>query len=131
MSKKTVFLGGTCKGVDWRSEIYRSLNNKGIDVYNPLVTEVSNIDIEVENVIKHRKCNIHLYVLTSVSAYAIAEAVESTMFGKDVIVVLTPSSFNESELSSMKRVMKLLHKNGAICLYTDNIADCMRVIDNL
>lgn len=131
MSKKSVFLGGTCKGIDWRSEISRSLTNKGIKVYNPKVLDVTETDIIIENVIKRMKCNIHLYVFTAVSAYAIAEAVESSMKGHEVIVLVTPSTFSKDELSSMERVLGLLRINNAMCILSDNIADCVRVIDSL
>ncbi len=73
-----IFLGGTCAESTWRDELIELIQ---VDFFNPVVDDWTEDCVAIENDEKTNKCNIHLYVITSlmIGSYSIAEAVESAM----------------------------------------------------
>ena len=71
-----VFLGGTCNGYDWRSELIPKLN---CDYYNPIV---DNWDKEAQRreLEERENCDFVLYTITNdiCGIYSIAEVVDDS-----------------------------------------------------
>lgn len=77
-SRNKIFLGGACTS-DWRGEIIPALDYYGVRYFNPVVKDWTPECIEMENLEKYGKCNIHLYYFDSsmTGSYSVAELVKS------------------------------------------------------
>lgn len=121
MSKKKVFLGGTCNGSDWRSYAEFKLKSCGVDFFNPIVKDWNEKAQAIEILEKEHRCNIHLYVITPLmlGCFSIAEAVESA-HRKDVKTIFCFISFDKNtlfdsaQLRSLDAVGKLIERHGGI-----------------
>ena len=110
-----VFLGGTCKGYDWRKSLERLLEYVKVDYFNPLVDDW-NEAAQKEEERQKRICEIHLYLITPdmEGVFSIAEAVNSAMTaGKKVyFVVCDDGDFSEAQLKSLDAVGNMISNPG-------------------
>ena len=117
--KKTdkVFLGGTTNETTWRDDVIKELQEHNVDYFDPVVDDWDETSQANEINEKENLCNIHLYVITSamLGVYSIAEIVESA-FNNDVTTIaqVIPEGFNENQLYSLKAVLDLANRHGAI-----------------
>lgn len=90
MAKRTakIFLGGTCKGVDWRAEVMPKMMN---GYFNPHITdrEWQESDREEELLQRRYDCTHMCYVITSgtVGFYSVAEATEDVVLRPHITYV--------------------------------------------
>lgn len=132
MSKKTVFLGGTCNGSTWRDELIPLLK---INYFNPVV-ENWTPECQEEEIRQRENCDFCLYVITPemTGAFAIAEIVddsnkrpEKTIFyfieSRDIDSLNPPKNaagyihinkinFSEHQIKSLRQVGKMVEANG-------------------
>lgn len=133
-----VFLGGTCNESTWRDEIIPLLEEAGIDYFNPVVEDWTEDCIEIENIEKNEKCNIHLYVITKEmkGVYSIAEAVDSawSIDGNSLlstIFYVIEDGFDEGEIKSFKATSNLIKEiNGRAVGYVGK-GDLRKLVDNI
>ena len=118
MSKKIVFLGGTCNGSSWRDELIKMFDKK-VEYFNPVVKEWTE---EAKKLEDHYKeiCDISLYVITPQikGFYSIAEAVYDSFTKKTFFVVLDIDKFEAFNQKSLNAISKLLENNGVETLYS-------------
>lgn len=110
-----VFLGGTCNGPDWRSELIKELH---IDYFNPVVEDWTPKDVEVENREKEI-CDIHLFVINKemTGVYSIAEMIDSSnKCPNETILHIDYDGFDEGQRRSLKAVEEMAGQNGAIII---------------
>jgi hypothetical protein len=85
--------------------------------FNPVVDDWDETSKAKEIHEKENLCNIHLYVITSdmIGVYSIAEIVESS-FNKNVTTIaqVIPEGFDEKQLYSLRAVLDLASRHGAI-----------------
>jgi len=116
-----VFLGGTCNNSTWRKDLIPNLK---IDYFNPVVKDWTPEAQKNEEMEKHLKCDLQLYVITPrmTGTFSIAEVVESAMNnGKRTVFCLLEKdkkgsgfvTFDEGQLKSLKAVKELVEKYGA------------------
>ncbi len=76
---KKIFLGGTCAETTWRDELIPELTKRGIEYFNPVVSDWTPDCIVIEDHEKQNVCGTHLYLITPEmqGVYSIAEAVDS------------------------------------------------------
>ena len=116
-----VFLGGTCRGHDWRQQIIPKLH---CDYFNPLVENWTEENRQIEEREK-TLCDYHLYVVNGFMSgvYTIAEIVNDahTMDRNKLVVVFYYDSFftakkkrciNKKLVSSLIATEKLLNSLG-------------------
>lgn len=128
MSK--VFLGGTCNESTWRNELEPLLQ---VDLFNPVVEDWTDERQRIEEIEKSDRCNIHLYVITSLmtGTFSIAEVIESAMTrGKITILQVISEGFENGQLKSLREVMSMAIKHGAIAYEDSDIHRTARVINN-
>lgn len=133
-----VFLGGTCNESTWRDEIIPLLEEAGIDYFNPVVEDWTEDCIEIENIEKNERCNIHLYVITKEmkGVYSIAEAVDSawSIDGNSLlstIFYVIEDGFDEGEIRSFKATSNLIKEiNGRAVGYVGK-GDLRKLVDNI
>lgn len=133
-----VFLGGTCNESTWRDEIIPLLEEAGIDYFNPIVEDWTEKCIEVENIEKNERCNIHLYVITKEmkGVYSIAEAVDSawSIDGNNLlstIFYVIEDGFDEGEIRSFKATSNLIKEiNGRAVGYVGK-GNLRKLVDNI
>ena len=118
MSKKRVFLGGTCNGSQWRDKMEEYLAADGLDYFN-LVVEDWNEEAQANELREREECDFCLYVITPkmVGVYAIAEVVDDSNKrpGKTVFVILQKDDherFLNFEWKSLRAVADLVERNG-------------------
>lgn len=131
--KNKIFLGGTCTS-SWRDEIIPALDYYEIDYFNPIVEDWTPECIEIEDMEKNDKCNIHLYYFDSSmkGVYSVAELV-SSCYNIDityiddkgfeikpfsvalVLFIVNTDGFDEDQLKSFRAVLNLLRN------VTDNL----------
>lgn len=108
---KKVFLGGTCPGYDWRSELIEKLE---IDYFNPVVDNWTQECYEEE--LRQRKdCDYCLYVITRFieGVYSIAEALDdSNKRPEKTLFCVLPDGFSRKMLYSLDRVSDMIEING-------------------
>lgn len=114
---KKIFLGGTCNGSTWRSELIPELEKQGLEYFDPVVEDWDAAAQKKEEEEKEL-CDIHLYVITSEmkGVFSIAEAVASANTpGKFSLMVIMVDGMDKSQLHSLLAVKKLMNgqKNGA------------------
>lgn len=118
-----IFLGGTWNETTWRDTLIEKLDDLDkIEYFNPIVKDWSEEDIKIENDEKENKCNIHLYVITSVmtGVYSIAEAVHSSHSDKYIFFHIITEGFDEGQLKSLSAVSKLIESNGGTCTESED-----------
>lgn len=124
-----VFLGGTCNETTWRDELIKMIQ---VDYFNPVVDDWTPECIEIENIEKERKCNIHLYVITSAmtGVYSIAEVIDSAhKENVKTILQVIPNGFTHGQLKSLQAVVDLVKKHGSIAYIDEELARAARIIN--
>lgn len=129
-----VFLGGTCNGSKWRSELTELFSNS-VSYFNPVVPDWTPEDQERE--LKERcECDYVLYVITPdmTGVYSVAEVVDDSNKRplKTIFCVMTDSDhteFTEDRIRSLHAVEKMVTKNGAKVLFSlQAVADFLNTI---
>jgi len=124
-----VFLGGTCNESTWRATLKPLLQ---VDFFDPVVEDWTEKCQKIEMEEKEHKCNIHLYVITSLMTgiFSIAEAVDS-VHTKSVITLVhvIPEGFNKGGLRSLKAFIRLVNTRGGIGYIDSDIYRTARVIN--
>lgn len=122
---KTVFLGGTCAGPDYRKELIPMLR---CDYFNPVVDNWTEADAQRENEAKLAAA-INLFVLTPamIGAYSVAELVEEAMLGKRIVKLLFLEigdlKWNEHQRKSNVQIERLVAKYGVdVHITLDSVA---------
>jgi hypothetical protein len=115
-----VFLGGTCNGSEWRTDLIKKF--KGITYFNPVITDRPWTESDQENEQRHKRtCKYMLFVITPKMEgfYSIAEVVESSFKkpGRTIYCVIDTDgekSFNDVQKNSLRATGRLLQSNKAI-----------------
>ena len=124
-----IFLGGTCNNDNWRNELIPFLKK---EYFNPVVEDWTENCQAVENDEKENKCNIHLYIITGkmVGVYSIAEAVESVFNKtKKTFFCVFTLGFTNSQIKSLKAVIKLINKQGGNAFIAKDIFSIAKIIN--
>lgn len=108
-----VFLGGTCNGSTWRSEVIELLE---IDYFDPVVKDWTQ-ECQVEELRQRELCDYILYVITPLmkGVYSIAEAVDDSNKQPEKTIFCVYDyldEFSVSELKSLQAVSKMIISNG-------------------
>lgn len=117
-----VYLGGTCKGVDWRAEIMDKLT---VPYFNPHITDREWKESDRETELQERKydCTHLVYVITSgaVGFYSVVEATEDVILrtGQTHICFLEDPAapWTEEQKASLKATKE------TFASYTKNLYD--------
>lgn len=109
-----VFLGGTCAGRDWRSELIPLLK---INYFNPIVDNWTEENKKEENRQKEI-CDYNLYVITEgmSGVYSIAEVVEDSIKkpnGTIFCIDIRNIKVDEEVMNSINAVKDMVIDNGA------------------
>lgn len=123
-----VFLGGTYNSI-WRQKIEKWIQ---ISMFNPVVDDWTAECQANEIVEKEKKCNIHLYVITSemTGVFSIAEAIDSVHNNNKITLLhVIPEGFNEAQLKSLKAVVDLVKSRGGIAYTDSDLARTARVLN--
>ena len=124
MTKKEnkIFLGGTCNDDTWRDKLIPLIQ---VAYFNPVVEDWTEECIEIENIEKEQRCNIHLYLITSLMSgvYSIAEAVDSVSNypNKTTIFHIIPDGFSQGQLRSLSAVCKIIRGKGGIAYIDEEL----------
>ncbi len=116
MSK--VFLGGTCAGPDYRSELIPLLK---APYFNPVVANWTIEDATRENDAK-RDASANVFVITpaAIGSYSIAEMVELAITSKKPLIFMFYEigdfRWNEHQIKSNTQICQLLQRYGAIAV---------------
>ena len=134
MSK--IFLGGTCAGTTWRTELIDALRYSALhhECFNPQVPEWSDADMTVENIQKNMVCGIHLYYLTSdsPSVYSIAEAVQSSNNkGVTTYVHFETAGMDRHQQLTMYALTNMLRGNGAYVTCDGGVQAVSKILKNI
>ena len=127
MTRKKVFLGGTCNNSKWREKLIPLLK---IDYFNPVVDDWTEKH-QKEELRQREICDYCLYVITPfmTGVYSIAEAVDDSnkrpkktifcVLNKEPSLsngLMNPSNvkheFTIGELKSLDAVGRMIEKNG-------------------
>jgi len=111
-----VFLGGTCNNSKWRDELIPELKRRGIEYFNPVVSDWTPECQELENRIKADPNTINLFYITHdmTGVYSIAEVVDCSNKRPDTTVFAVQwDGFTEGQRRSLEAVGSLVSKNGA------------------
>ena len=107
-----VFLGGTCEGRDWRSELIPKLK---CNYFNPVVENWTEECKEIERR-ERETCDFVLYTITNdmKGAYSIAEAVDDSNKRpmKTIFCVLDIDKFDKKMKNSLEEVKNMIKRNG-------------------
>lgn len=129
---KRVFLGGTCAGSTWRNQMIVHLRGKGLDWFDPVVTDW-NEEAQVNELRERAECDFCLYTITPkmIGVYAIAEVVEDSIKRpeKTVFVVLQEDAgerFAEPQWKSLMQVGRMVLRNGG--LFSDSLRFAAEVL---
>lgn len=118
-----VFLGGTTKGFDWRTELVKKLT---VEYYNPIVSKWSR-EVQLKEIELRKKCSVLLYVISDFSSvYSISEAVDdSNKRPKNTVVCVLDDDWNFGARKRMKAIVNnILIPNGVKVFYDlDVLAD--------
>lgn len=118
-----VFLGGTCEGYDWRSEVIETTSHvRNLELFNPIVEVWDEEARKRENDYKE-ECDICVFLVTPQMAgcYSIAEAVDMSNKHPDkTVFVYIPKlvvgknmyTFTEKMEKSIKAVGEIVVANG-------------------
>ncbi len=115
---KTVFLGGTCNGSNWRNILLLALNTSVVSAYNPVVADWTP-ECQAEEIRQRESSDYCLYVITPkmMGSYSIAEVVEDSVKrpGKTLLLILNQDGedvFNPAQTKSLQQVGKMVEANG-------------------
>lgn len=113
--KNKVFLGGTCAGVDWRSDLIPKLK---IDYFNPVVDDW-NAQAQINELRERESADYVLYVITPgiKGVYSIAEVVDDSNKrpGKTVFcIAVNYGRFEPKMAKSLDAVGRLVERNGGV-----------------
>ena len=118
MSKKKVFLGGTCNNSQWRDKMEQYLTGDGLNYFNPVVDDWDE-DAQANELRERDECDFCLYVITPLmlGVYSVAEAVDDSNKRpeKTVFVMLRSDGseyFGDSQWKSLNAVADLVERNG-------------------
>ncbi len=113
-----VFLGGTCNGSTWRSEIIEHLDRVDVDYFDPVVDDWTE-EAQKNELRERAECDFCLYVITPkmTGVYSIAEVVDDSHIRpkQTVFVILAQDGddgFTEGQWKSLESVRKLVARNG-------------------
>ena len=127
-----VFLGGTCNGSTWRSELVKLLY---INYFNPVVDDWTEECME-EEIRQRQLCNFSLYVVTPemTGVYSIAEVVDdSNKRPKYTIFCILQRynnlQFSDSEMRSLQNVGKMIVRNGGF--YVNSLKEVANILNNI
>ena len=117
-----VFLGGTCEGRDWRSELIPNLE---CDYFNPVVEDWTEECYKKE--LEERKdSDFVLYVITPdiKGVYSIAEVVDDSNKQPTytLFCILDIDKFDPKMRQSLEAVKKMIIKNGSTVF--DDLETC-------
>lgn len=119
MSHKTVFLGGTCNGSQWRDILMLALNTSLVSAYNPVVSDWTP-ECQAEEIRQRETSDYCLYVITPkmTGVYSIAEVVEDSLKRPEQTLFLILEAddahiFESAQLKSLRQVGKMVRANGA------------------
>lgn len=124
---RSIFLGGTCPGWNWRKELTNLLD---IEYYDPIVKNWNEVAKKIERE-KRETSDFCLYVITPYmeGSYSIAEAVDDSNKRpeKTVFCFLDEpygKHFSKEANSSLIEISKMIEKNGAkVCYSLEEIAN--------
>lgn len=118
MSKKKVFLGGTCNNSQWRDKMEQYLTGDGLDYFNPVVDDWDE-EAQANELRERDECDFCLYVITPLmlGVYSVAEVVDDSNKRpeKTVFVMLRSDEdeyFGDSQWKSLNAVADLVDRNG-------------------
>lgn len=110
-----VFLGGTCNGSTWRSQIVAMLD---VDYFNPVVDDWTP-DCMAEELRQREACDVCPYVITPKmnGVYSIAEVIDDSHKrpGQTIFVRLRDDgghTFSDSQWKSLGAVTRMWESNG-------------------
>lgn len=113
---RTVFLGGTCNGSDWR-DVFIPRLSANVLAYNPVVPHWTP-ECQAEEKRQRETCDYCLYVLTPkmVGAFSVAEVVDDSNKRPEKTLFCI-ASYDEGEWSPVQRkslaqVAKMVVDNG-------------------
>lgn len=126
-----VFLGGTCTS-NWRDTMEQLLNRKGIDYFNPIVSDW-NVEAQKQELYERATCDYCLFVITPKmeGLYSIAEVVDDSNKRPErtIFVVLNSDdgqSFNDKQIKSLASITTLVESNdGQIFTTLEEAANYM------
>lgn len=129
-----VFLGGTCKGMDWRANILPKL---AVPYFNPHITDREWTEADRDLELKERRydCTHYVYVITSgaVGFYSCVEATEDIILKTSqthVCFLEDPESpWTKEQLASVAAT-KALFKSYTRNVH-ENLDDLVRAINSL
>ena len=114
-----VFLGGTCNGSEWRTNLIAMLGEE-VEYFNPVVADWG-IEAQNNEILEKQNCDYHLYVLTPAMSgvFSVAEAVESSIrLKKNCLFCVLEEDAGKEFTSEMRRsiqaVTRLVADNGAV-----------------
>ena len=115
---KTVFLGGTCNGSQWRDVLLLTLNASAVSAYNPVVEDWTP-ECQAEEIRQRKTCDFCLYVITPkmTGTYSIAEVVDDSNKRPERTLFLILEAdeshiFEPHQLKALKQVGKMVEANG-------------------
>lgn len=115
---KTVFLGGTCNGSQWREALIAMLTNN-VDAFNPVVADWTP-ECQAEEIRRRETSDFALYVITPkmTGTYSIAEAVDDSNKRPEKTIFCFLHSDGEEvfaghQVKALNAVAKLIASNGA------------------
>lgn len=125
MSKK-VFLGGTCAGHDWRSDLMPKLK---IDYFNPVVSDW-NAEAQHNELRERASADYVLYVITPGirGVYSIAEVTDdSNKRPKKTVFCIheTNGTFDRKMMKSLDAVGRLVERNGGVYTSFDHLPEVL------
>lgn len=108
-----VFLGGTCEGWDWRSELVAQLS---CTYFNPVVENWTD-QCYLEELRQRETCDYVLYVVTPDmhGVYSVAEAVDDSNKRPEKLLfsyVENITKFTKKQKTSLEAVSKMITCNG-------------------
>lgn len=118
MSKKRVFLGGTCNNSQWRDKMEQYLTGDGLDYFNPVVDDWDE-EAQANELREREECDFCLYVITPlmIGVYSVAEVVDDSNKrpAKTVFVMLRSDGaeyFGDGQWRSLTAVADMVERNG-------------------
>jgi len=110
-----VFLGGTCRGYNWREDLIKNLK---CEYFNPLLKEGEEWtkEHEIKENIEKENADYNLYVITNdmIGVYSIAEVVDdSNKKPKRTIFCYIKEGFDKSQIKLLNATSNIIKNNGA------------------
>lgn len=129
LTKKKVFLGGTCNESKWREDLIKLLT---IDFFNPVVDDWTP-ECQQKEIEERENCDFCLYVITPkmTGVYSIAEVVDDSNKrpNKTIFCFLLEDGkdkFEGHQIKSLHQVAAMVKSNGAkVAGSLQNVADIL------